>query len=100
MMRSWKTEGIIMAMHHQTGRGVEKGGKSRRSTPSNRRHVQQKDRGELLRDLLDALRQGVVRENMLWPAFAYDWIASIQVADIDDDGEMEILVGSRDGYVR
>jgi outer membrane protein assembly factor BamB len=54
-----------------------------------------------LRNLLDELQRGrgVVDENV-WSYKAKDWATSVHAADIDGDGDTEILIGSRDGSIR
>ncbi|MBV9688621.1 MAG: AAA family ATPase [Ktedonobacteraceae bacterium] len=55
---------------------------------------------KILRNLLDELQRGrgVVDENV-WSYKTKDWATSVHAADIDGDGDTEILVGSRDGYI-
>ena len=52
------------------------------------------------RSLQNLLRQGlgVVRE--LWSYTADDWVTTVHAADIDGDGDFEVVIGSRDGCVR
>jgi outer membrane protein assembly factor BamB len=53
-----------------------------------------------LSDLKDALQLGLsVVSDPFWRYKTRDWVTCIHAADIDNDGEMEILVGSRDGRV-
>ena len=50
-------------------------------------------------DLKDALQLGlsVVRKN--WSYRTKDWVTSVYAADIDNNGDTEIIAGSRDGRV-
>ncbi len=81
----------------------EKATKSKGSphTQSLKQHNEQKRNSqEVLGNLQDALRRGVAVESTLWSFTSTDWITTIQAADIDNDGDIEILVSSRDGYLR
>ncbi|MBV9020327.1 MAG: FG-GAP repeat protein, partial [Ktedonobacteraceae bacterium] len=55
---------------------------------------------KILRNLLDELQRGrgVVDENV-WSYKTKDWATSVHAADIDGDGDTEILIGSRDGSI-
>ncbi|MBV9706217.1 MAG: hypothetical protein JO125_02260, partial [Chloroflexi bacterium] len=55
---------------------------------------------KILRNLLDELQRGrgVVDENV-WSYKTKDWATSVYAADIDGDGDTEILIGSRDGSI-
>src|SRR5579859_2137026 len=55
---------------------------------------------DTLRQLQDILRRGVAAETILWTFNTRDWVTGIQGADIDADGDIEIIVGSHDGYIR
>ena len=55
--------------------------------------------GEINR-LRDALLAGIAIENGLWSRRMTDWVVSLQIADIDGDGNPEILIGSRSGDIR
>src|SRR5579872_170393 len=50
-------------------------------------------------DLKEALERGLSVVSELWNYAAKDWVTSIHAADINNDGEIEILIGSRDGRV-
>src|SRR5579883_217822 len=54
---------------------------------------------KLTTSLRDTLRAGcsVVRE--LWSRNARDWMMCVQAADINNDGEHEVLTSSRDGRI-
>jgi outer membrane protein assembly factor BamB len=54
----------------------------------------------VLRQLQDALWAGAAITSILWNYRAKDWVTNIHAADIDNDGDTEILIGSRDGVVR
>ncbi|HJT55270.1 MAG TPA: PQQ-binding-like beta-propeller repeat protein, partial [Ktedonobacteraceae bacterium] len=47
-----------------------------------------------------ALQDGLTIFSRIWDYKAKNWVMSISVADIDGDGDVEILVGSRDGRIR
>ncbi len=61
---------------------------------------EQASRHDLLHELQGALRQGVAARSVLWSFKTRDWVVGVQAADIDNDGDIEVLVASRDGYVR
>ncbi|MBE3560287.1 MAG: PQQ-binding-like beta-propeller repeat protein [Ktedonobacteraceae bacterium] len=50
--------------------------------------------------LQEALRLGLAAISELWFHTTTDWVTSVHAADIDGDGDYEVLVGSRDGSVR
>jgi outer membrane protein assembly factor BamB len=50
-----------------------------------------------VQNLQEALRLGLAVVTELWSYSVDDWIAGVHAADIDGDGEIEILVASRDG---
>ena len=54
---------------------------------------------KLTTSLRDMLRAGcsVVRE--LWSRNARDWMMCVHAADINNDGEHEVLASSRDGRI-
>jgi outer membrane protein assembly factor BamB/AAA+ ATPase superfamily predicted ATPase len=58
---------------------------------------QGKELQETLRKLLSIGRRVITPE---WSFHAEDWVTCLSAADIDDDGDIEIIAGSRDGYVR
>src|SRR5579859_5977545 len=49
--------------------------------------------------LQDTLRLGLTIVSEQWHYKAKDWVTSVHAADIDDDGNIEIILGSRDGRV-
>src|SRR5579859_4908621 len=49
--------------------------------------------------LQDTLRLGLTIVSEQWHYKAKDWVTSVHAADIDDDGTVEIILGSRDGRV-
>jgi outer membrane protein assembly factor BamB len=51
-------------------------------------------------ELQDALRIGLTVVSELWHYTAKSWVTTVAAADIDSDGDIEILTGSRDGRVR
>ncbi|TMC18849.1 MAG: hypothetical protein E6J34_16170 [Chloroflexi bacterium] len=51
-------------------------------------------------ELQDALRVGQATVAELWNYNAKDWVTSLHAADIDNDGDIEIIASSRDGRVR
>lgn len=53
-----------------------------------------------LEQLQTLLQRGLAVENMLWSFRMTDWIIGLQAADIDGDGDTEIVVGSRDGRIK
>src|SRR5436853_6129057 len=50
--------------------------------------------------LPDLLKYGIAVVTNAWNYSANDWVSSVQAADVDGDGDIEILLGSRDGFVR
>lgn len=54
----------------------------------------------VISQLSDALLRGIAVENGLWSKKTADWVVSLQIADIDGDGNLEILVGARNGLIR
>jgi outer membrane protein assembly factor BamB len=59
-----------------------------------------KEAKELAYQLPDLLKYGMAVVTNIWNYSANDWVSSVQAADVDSDGDIEILVGSRDGFVR
>jgi outer membrane protein assembly factor BamB len=53
-----------------------------------------------LRQLQEALWEGAAITSTLWNYHTKDWVTNVHAADIDNDGDTEILIGSRDGVVR
>src|SRR5579859_3016641 len=49
--------------------------------------------------LPDLLKYGVAVVTNIWNYSAHDWVSSVQAADVDGDADIEILLGSRDGFV-
>jgi outer membrane protein assembly factor BamB len=52
-----------------------------------------------LTELRDALQLGLTVVSDLWSYKAKNWVSSVHAADIDSDGDIEIIAGSRDGRV-
>lgn len=50
--------------------------------------------------LQNLLRQGLAVVKELWYVTTDDWVTSVHAGDIDGDGDFEVVIGSRDGYVR
>jgi outer membrane protein assembly factor BamB len=50
--------------------------------------------------LQEALRQGLTVITEVWSYSVKDWVTSVHAADIDGDGDDEVLLGSRDGLVK
>src|SRR5215470_5880802 len=50
--------------------------------------------------LPDLLKYGIAVVTNIWNYSANDWVSSVQAADVDGDADIEILLGSRDGFVR
>ncbi len=55
---------------------------------------------EYLQQLQDTLRRGVLVENTIWSFKMTDWVVGLHAADIDGDGDREILIASRDGWIK
>ena len=53
-----------------------------------------------LRQLQDALWTGAGITSILWNYRTKDWVTNVHTADIDNDGDIEVLFASRDGVVR
>ncbi|GCF06473.1 outer membrane protein assembly factor BamB family protein [Dictyobacter arantiisoli] len=53
-----------------------------------------------IRQLKDALWDGAAITSILWNHRTKDWVTNVQAADIDNDGDIEVLLSSRDGTVR
>lgn len=51
------------------------------------------------KELKDALDLGLGIVTRIWDYLAKDWVTSVFVMDIDDDGEVEVIACSRDGRV-
>src|SRR5215469_16023093 len=54
----------------------------------------------VLRQLQEALWEGAAITLILWNYRAKDWVTNVHAADIDNDGDIEVLLASRDGIVR
>src|SRR5436309_15952894 len=52
-----------------------------------------------IKNLRHALEDGLNIVSRIWEYKAKNWVACISAADIDGDGDVEIIVGSRDGRV-
>ncbi len=52
-----------------------------------------------LTDLRNELQRGLSVVSDLWSYKTRDWVTCIHAADIDNDGEIEVLAGSRDGRI-
>jgi outer membrane protein assembly factor BamB len=50
-------------------------------------------------ELQDALRIGLAVVSEIWHHSTKSWVTSVAAADIDSDGDIEVLAGSRDGRV-
>lgn len=50
--------------------------------------------------LPELLKYGIAVVTNIWNFSANDWVSSVQAADVDGDADIEILLGSRDGFVR
>ena len=55
---------------------------------------------EGIQSLREALRLGLAVVSEVWSHSTDDWVTSVHAADIDGDGDIEVLVGSREGSVR
>ena len=53
-----------------------------------------------VQNLREALRLGIGVVTELWFHPTKDWVMSVHAADIDGDGDIEVLIVSRDGFVR
>jgi outer membrane protein assembly factor BamB len=53
-----------------------------------------------IEELHDALGLGLGSVTRIWDYKAKDWVTSVAVADIDNDGEFEVIACSRDGRVQ
>src|SRR6266849_1680414 len=53
-----------------------------------------------VQNLKEALRLGIGVVTELWFHPTKDWVTSVHAADVDGDGDIEVLIGSRDGFVR
>jgi outer membrane protein assembly factor BamB len=51
-------------------------------------------------ELRNALQMGLAIVTEQWNGKAKDWVTGVHVADIDDDGDDEVIAASRDGRVR
>ena len=60
----------------------------------------QQEEKSVLRQLQEALWEGAAITSTLWNYRTKDWVTNVHAADIDNDGDTEILIGSRDGIVR
>src|SRR2546421_1181025 len=81
-------------------RGTTKRKSSRNVSPASSRQSSDQFPPESVRRLQNALRTGVNAGRLLWSFTAKDWVVEVHAADIDDDGDIEVLLGTRDGYVR
>lgn len=59
----------------------------------------QQEEKSVLRQLQEALWEGTAITSTLWNYRTKDWVTNVHAADIDNDGDTEILIGSRDGAV-
>ncbi len=89
-----------MSTHSQPRRGTAKNKVLSQPSSSKYHSSRGQNDQDVLRKLQDALRHGIAVGSTLWAFHTRDWVVDVQAADIDNDGDIEILVGSRDGYVR
>jgi WD40 repeat protein len=89
----------MMSMHPQPTPNRSKQNK-RKQKKSGQQESYVQHVHEIQYQLQEALRHGLAVENILWSSRMTDWIVGLHAADIDGDGNMEIAVGSRDGWVR
>ncbi len=52
-----------------------------------------------IQNLQEALRLGLAVVTELWSFSTKDWVSSVHAADIDGDGDIEVLVGSRNYHL-
>ncbi|GCE23946.1 hypothetical protein [Dictyobacter kobayashii] len=77
-------------------------GESNREEPVHHRPFpEQADsfRQEPLHKLQEALWDSAALNTILWNYRISDWVTNVQATDIDNDGDIEILVGARNGVV-
>ena len=53
-----------------------------------------------INELHDALGIGLGTVTRIWDYKAKDWVTSVTITDIDNDGEFEVIACSRDGRVQ
>ncbi len=76
-------------------------GLSQKQVHTTAKNWQDEPKAQILwQQLQDALRQGLTVSNILWSFRMTDWIVGLHATDIDGDGEIEILIASRDGRIR
>ena len=77
--------------------------------PGDKKHWQLKDTSpeifeksdhQILHELQDALRSGLIGVDRLRSFKMTDWVIGLQAADIDGDGDTEIVIASRDGWIK
>lgn len=89
-----------MSMHPRSSLNKEKGS-HRGQRPRGRTQESSSERAkEIQQQLQDSLRHGLAVDNVLWSLRMTDWVVGLQATDIDGDGNLEILLGLRDGWIK
>lgn len=87
-----------MAIRPRTSRRYFQGRRNKR-----RFHLTQAPPQEdksVVHQLQDALWGGAAITSILWNYRTKDWVTNVYAADIDNDGDIEVILSSRDGTVR
>lgn len=78
-----------------------RGLKQKKSSNSHNAHIdEQSASSNELNKLRNMLWSSLTVEEILWNFRTNDWVSAIHAADIDNDGDIEVVICSRDGYVR
>ena len=62
-------------------------------------HALEPDEQSIFHQLQHVLWDGAAVTSTLWNYHTKDWVTNVQATDIDNDGDIEVVVGSRDGVV-
>ncbi len=52
-----------------------------------------------IQNLQELLRLGIAVVTELWAYPTKDWVTAVHAADVDGDGDIEVIIGSRDGNI-
>lgn len=74
--------------------------RNKRNLHSERTIVTKQPERTVIRQLQDALWESSAITSILWNYRTKDWVTNVHAIDFDNDGDIEVLLSSRDGIVR
>jgi outer membrane protein assembly factor BamB len=85
-----------MSAYSQTPSGKKKHGLQQDTSPE----TFERSEHEIQHELQDALRSGLTVIDIIRSFKMTEWVVGLQAADIDGDGDTEIVIASRDGWIK